>query len=113
MLTFGDPARSDADLPEDAAARLGRTIRAVAAGAQDAFSAPYADYVRMVHAILLGRVPRPDVDDLVQDDPLPRSCLRSTKFIIAATRTPTGFPSFWPGLNTNCCIAATEFLSRP
>ena len=29
--------------------------------------AAYADYVRMVHAILLGRVPRRDVDDLVQD----------------------------------------------
>src|SRR5262249_57103134 len=27
----------------------------------------YADHVRLVHAILLGRVPRIDVDDLVQD----------------------------------------------
>ncbi|HZR24560.1 MAG TPA: sigma-70 family RNA polymerase sigma factor [Vicinamibacterales bacterium] len=27
----------------------------------------YADYARMVHAILLGRVPRAEVDDLVQD----------------------------------------------
>jgi RNA polymerase sigma-70 factor (ECF subfamily) len=43
------------------------TIRAVAAGDQDAFSRLYAGYVRMVHAILLGRVPRRDVDDLVQD----------------------------------------------
>jgi len=43
------------------------TIRAVAAGDEDAFSRLYAGYVRMVHAILLGRVPRRDVDDLVQD----------------------------------------------
>jgi RNA polymerase sigma-70 factor (ECF subfamily) len=43
------------------------TIRAVAAGDQDAFARLYAGYVRMVHAILLGRVPRRDVDDLVQD----------------------------------------------
>jgi RNA polymerase sigma-70 factor (ECF subfamily) len=43
------------------------TIRAVAAGDEDAFSRLYAGYVRMVHAILLGRVPRCDVDDLVQD----------------------------------------------
>src|SRR5712691_929631 len=46
---------------------LGATIGAVAAGDQDAFARLYADYVRMVHAILLGRVPRRDVDDLVQD----------------------------------------------
>src|SRR5437763_3273606 len=46
---------------------LAETIRAVAAGDQDAFARLYADYVRMVHAILLGRVPRRDVDDLVQD----------------------------------------------
>ena len=48
-------------------AALGATVRAVAAGDQDAFACLYADYVRMVHAILLGRVPRRDVDDLVQD----------------------------------------------
>src|SRR5689334_2125327 len=46
---------------------LGRTIRAVAAGDRDAFTRLYGDYSRMVHAILLGRVPRRDVDDLVQD----------------------------------------------
>ena len=48
-------------------AALGATIRAVAAGDQDAFAQLYADYVRMVHAIVLGRVPRRDVDDLVQE----------------------------------------------
>ena len=48
-------------------AALAGTIRAVADGDQDAFARLYADYVRMVHAILLGRVPRRDVDDLVQD----------------------------------------------
>jgi RNA polymerase sigma-70 factor (ECF subfamily) len=62
VLPAGDlltmPARADA---------LGATIRAVAAGDQDAFARLYADYVRMVHAILLGRVPRRDVDDLVQE----------------------------------------------
>jgi RNA polymerase sigma-70 factor, ECF subfamily len=46
---------------------LATTIRAVAAGDEQAFSRLYADYVRMVHAIVLGRVPRQDVDDLVQD----------------------------------------------
>src|SRR5882672_7296084 len=46
---------------------LAATIRAVVFGDRDAFAHLYADYVRMVHAILLGRVPRRDVDDLVQD----------------------------------------------
>src|SRR5439155_26126928 len=46
---------------------LAETIRAVAFGDRDAFARLYADYVRLVHAIVLGRVPRRDVDDLVQD----------------------------------------------
>src|SRR5438128_1566408 len=46
---------------------LSGTIRAVAGGDRDAFSRLYTDYSRMVHAVLLGRVPRRDVDDLVQD----------------------------------------------
>jgi RNA polymerase sigma-70 factor (ECF subfamily) len=53
--------------PADAAARHAHAIRAVAAGDPDAFAQLYADYVRMVHAIVLGRVRRGDVDDLVQD----------------------------------------------
>jgi RNA polymerase sigma-70 factor, ECF subfamily len=43
------------------------TIRAAAAGDREAFGRLYRDYFRMVHAMLLGRVPRRDVDDLVQD----------------------------------------------
>jgi RNA polymerase sigma-70 factor, ECF subfamily len=62
-LTF--PASREAPAP--AQAELTATIRAVAAGDQAAFARLYADYVRMVHAILLGRVPRRDVDDLVQE----------------------------------------------
>ncbi|HYM23577.1 MAG TPA: sigma factor, partial [Vicinamibacterales bacterium] len=46
---------------------LTATIEAAADGDQDAFGRLYAAYVRLVHAILLGRVPRADVDDLVQD----------------------------------------------
>jgi RNA polymerase sigma-70 factor, ECF subfamily len=55
--------------PQALAAReaLAVTIRAVAGGDEQAFARLYADYVRMVHAIVLGRVPRHDVDDLVQD----------------------------------------------
>ena len=46
---------------------LAGTVRAVVSGDQAAFARLYADYVRMVHAILLGRVPHRDVDDLVQE----------------------------------------------
>jgi RNA polymerase sigma-70 factor (ECF subfamily) len=72
VLTFRASARSEraAERPADAVVRrvsLETTIRAVATGDQDAFARLYADYVRMVHAIVLGRVPRGDVDDLVQD----------------------------------------------
>jgi len=42
-------------------------VRAVAGGDGQAFARVYESYSRMVHAILLGRVPRRDVDDLVQD----------------------------------------------
>jgi RNA polymerase sigma-70 factor (ECF subfamily) len=61
-LPAGDPLT----IPARTAA-LEATLRLVAMGDQDAFARLYADYVRMVHAILLGRVPRRDVDDLVQD----------------------------------------------
>src|SRR4030081_492339 len=68
VLEFGRvrPAR-DLLTGDARTAALGGTIRAVAAGDEDAFARLYADYVRLVHAILLGRVPRRDVDDLVQD----------------------------------------------
>lgn len=42
-------------------------VRAVARGDEDAFTRIYAAYGRMVRAVLLGRVPRRDVDDLLQD----------------------------------------------
>jgi RNA polymerase sigma-70 factor, ECF subfamily len=68
VLDFGRALRAgDCLTIPDRSATLGATIRAVAAGDQDAFARLYADYVRMVHAIVLGRVPRRDVDDLVQD----------------------------------------------
>src|SRR5689334_6049810 len=64
VLTFSRPIERDRT---EVNLRLGDTIRAVATGDCDAFARLYADYVRLVHAILLGRVPRRDVDDLVQD----------------------------------------------
>ena len=42
-------------------------IAAAAQGDRGAFGELYSRYARMVHGILLARVPAPDVEDLVQD----------------------------------------------
>jgi RNA polymerase sigma-70 factor (ECF subfamily) len=44
-----------------------RLIAAAQDGDRGAFGGLYALYARLVHGIVLARVPRPDVDDLVQD----------------------------------------------
>jgi RNA polymerase sigma-70 factor (ECF subfamily) len=52
-------------------------VLAARAGDRAAFGGLYAKYARMVHGILLARVPAGDVDDLVQDvflRALPRLC---------------------------------------
>lgn len=49
------------------AQQLAARIASASAGNHEAFAMLYRDYVRMVHAIVLARVPRADVDDLVQD----------------------------------------------
>src|ERR1022692_4080583 len=53
-------------LPREAAEDDG-LIRAAAAGDRAAFGELYERYARMVHAILLVRVPPGDAEDLVQD----------------------------------------------
>jgi RNA polymerase sigma-70 factor, ECF subfamily len=44
-----------------------RLVEAARAGDQRAFGRLYDRYARLVHGLLLARVPRTDVDDLVQD----------------------------------------------
>ena len=44
-----------------------RLVAAVLAGDRDGFGRLYDLYAPLVHGILLARVPRPEVDDLVQD----------------------------------------------
>lgn len=51
----------------DAAGDVPAAIRAVVRGDREAFTRVYAAYGRMVRAILLGRVPHREVDDLLQD----------------------------------------------
>jgi RNA polymerase sigma-70 factor, ECF subfamily len=42
-------------------------VRQARAGDEGAFRRLYERYARIVHGLLFARVPRPDVDDLVQD----------------------------------------------
>jgi RNA polymerase sigma-70 factor (ECF subfamily) len=55
-----------------------RLVQAARDGDRGAFGRLYAAYARMVHGILLARVPRGDVEDLVQD-----------VFLLALRRLPT------------------------
>src|SRR6478672_3710825 len=49
------------------AADDGRLVRAARGGERAAFAALYDRYARVVHGVLLARVSRDDVEDLVQD----------------------------------------------
>jgi len=104
VLEFGRvlPAGDPLTIPARTAA-LAETIRAVAAGDEDAFARLYADYSRMVHAILLGRVPRRDVDDLVQD------VFVSAYTRIRELREPAAFGGWLATIARN---RATDYLRR-
>lgn len=53
--------------PAGHAAEDGRLVRAARAGDESAFARLYERYARIVHGVLLARVSREDVEDLVQD----------------------------------------------
>lgn len=53
--------------PAGHAAEDGRLVRAARGGDESAFTALYERYGRVVHGLLLSRVSRDEVDDLVQD----------------------------------------------
>lgn len=57
-----EASSSTVEISKDAA-----LVAAVRAGDRDAFGRLYGSYSRMVHGILLARVPYGEVDDLVQD----------------------------------------------
>ena len=108
VLTFRASGRSRRvdEQPVDVASGLGAlaaTIRAVAAGDQDAFAQLYAEYVRMVHAIVLGRVPHRDVDDLVQD------VFLTAYTRVAELRNPAAFGGWIAAIARN---RATDHLRR-
>jgi RNA polymerase sigma-70 factor (ECF subfamily) len=62
---FESPLPAAAETVEEPVAA--RLVKAVLAGERDRFARLYEMYSPMVHGILLARVPRGEVDDLVQD----------------------------------------------
>jgi RNA polymerase sigma-70 factor (ECF subfamily) len=59
--------RLEAARQVEARAAEARTVEAAQQGDRAAFGVLYAQYARMIHGILLARIPRPEVPDLVQD----------------------------------------------
>jgi RNA polymerase sigma-70 factor (ECF subfamily) len=96
----GPPA---VNLPHETAGHDDALVRAAQRGDRTAFGLLYARYSRMVHGILLSRVPFSDVDDLVQDvflRALPR---------LADLREVSRFPGWLASIARN---RATDFHRR-
>ena len=88
---------SPANAPDDA------IVRAAQQGDRSAFGLLYSRYARMVHGILLSRVPYADVDDLLQDvflQALPR---------LSSLREVSKFPGWLASIARN---RATDFHRR-
>jgi len=96
----GFPAVS---LPLDSGSPDDALVRAAQHGDRSAFGLLYGRYARIVHGILLSRVPHPDVDDLVQDvflQALPR---------LHSLREVSKFPGWLAAIARN---RATDFHRR-
>jgi len=100
QLTLAPGVLTDRAAPS---AGLTERLRAAAGGDHEAFGQLYADYVRMVHAILLARVPSCDVDDLVQDVFL--TAFRR----LGSLRDPAAFGGWLAAIARN---RATDYLRR-
>jgi len=78
-------------------------VEAARRGDREAFAELYGKYVRMVHGVLLVRVPRADVDDLVQD------VFLSAMDRLPALRDAAAFPGWLASIARN---RAVDFLRR-
>ena len=78
-------------------------VDAARRGDREAFAALYSRFSRVVHGILLSRIPRADVEDLVQDVFI--TALQE----LAALREPAAFPGWLATMTRN---RATDHLRR-
>ncbi len=67
LQVSGSEMTAEADAPAVEHSADAALVASVRAGDRDAFGRLYHNYSRMVHGILLARVPYGEVDDLVQD----------------------------------------------
>lgn len=80
-----------------------RAVKAAQRGDRQAFAELYRLFVRMVHGVLLARVPRAEVDDLVQD------VFLTAMDRLPMLREPAAFPGWLAAIARN---RATDFLRR-
>lgn len=102
-LELADPRPMLTEPPRARTRPSAADVQAVADGDRDAFTRVYAAYGRMVRAILLGRVPRRDVDDLLQD------VFVSAYMRIRELRDPSAFGAWIAAIARN---RATDHLRR-
>lgn len=95
--------RADAEAPVSAPASVAALAAAARSGDGSAFAELYRAHVRMVHGVLLARVPRAEVDDLVQD------VFLSAWRRIESLRDPAAFPGWLASIARN---HATDHLRR-
>lgn len=93
-----------AAVPLEASVDDGPTlVEAARGGDRAAFAALYERFARTVHGILLSRVPRPEVEDLVQD------VFMTALQQLHALREPAAFPGWLAAIARN---RATDYLRR-
>ena len=80
-----------------------RVVIAARDGDRSAFADLYRQYVRMVHGVLLARLPRAEVDDLVQD------VFLTAMHRIGSLREAAAFPGWLASIARNRAI---DFLRR-
>ena len=88
---------------EAAADETPALVEAAKDGSRPAFAALYARYSRMVHGILLSRMPRGEVEDLVQD------VFVTALQELATLREPAAFGGWLSAIARN---RATDYLRR-
>lgn len=67
MFSMSSEAKASSASPRDGSTVEFRLVKAVLEGDREGFSQLYDLYAPLVHGILLARVPRDEVDDLLQD----------------------------------------------
>jgi RNA polymerase sigma-70 factor (ECF subfamily) len=96
-------AESTALRPDPAGDGPASLVEAARRGDRAAFAALYAQFARTVHGILLSRVPRIDVEDLVQD------VFLSAMERLSSLRDPAAFGGWLAAIARN---RAVDFLRR-